>query len=170
MLKTSPANQYQARAAKFLADTWGNDMATTYFAFKPDDCVAVLEALNVKNMPKILHTVGDMMVLARTEQPGKLAKLLEDQGISFNYASYAWADSMSATQAGQVRYGHDGTTQFLNLGYDPNIAAVYERFLPREHVIDDVQRLRLCFVCCGQDSWDNREAHGQMRKMRLLLT
>lgn len=145
-------------------------MAKTYFAFKPDDCVAVLEALSVKNMPSTLRTIGDMMVVARNGQAGKLARLLEDQGISFNYASYAQVNSMSATQAGQVRYGHDGTVQFANLVPDPQLAAIYNLHLPTENYIDDKERLRLCFVCCGQESWDDREENGQMHKMRLLLT
>lgn len=145
-------------------------MATTYFAFKPDDCVEVLEALNVKRMPSVLRTVGDLMVLSRGGQGNVLMELLENRGISFNYATYAWADSMSAKRAGQVRYGHDGTIQYTSLIPDPQLAAIYNQSLPGECELDDVQRLRVCYVCCGQDSWDNREEHGQMHKMRLLLT
>ncbi|MBO6276784.1 MAG: hypothetical protein J6N20_05030 [Pseudomonas sp.] len=145
-------------------------MATTYFAFHPDDCVEVLEALDVKQMPSVLRTVGDLMVLARSGQAEKLAKLLEDRGISFNYASYAWAQSMSPKRAGQIRYGHDGTTSDFNLVPDPQMAALYNRNLPGEELLDDIQRLRICYVCCGQESWDNRQENGQMHKMRLLLT
>lgn len=170
MLKTLLPNSYQARAAKHFADTWGDPMATTFFAFQPDDCVAVLEALDVKQMPGTLRTVGDLMVVSRGGKTGDLVVLLMAQGISFNYARYAWADSMSASQAGQVRYGHDGTSQFTNLVPDPQMAALYNRALPGEDLLDDIQRTRICFVCCGQESWDGREENGQMYKMRLLLT
>ncbi|AXC36518.1 hypothetical protein HOT57_gp74 [Pseudomonas phage phCDa] len=145
-------------------------MATTFFAFHPDDCVEVLEALDVKRMPSVLRTVGDLMVLFRSGQAGKLTQLLEDRGISFNYASYAWAQSMSASQAGQVRFGHDGTVQLTNLVPDPQMSALYNRNLPGEELLDDIQRIRICFVCCGQEPWDDREANGQMHRMRLLLT
>lgn len=145
-------------------------MATTFFAFHPDDCVVVLQALDVNRMPSTLRTVGDLMVLSRGGKTAVLVRLLEDQGISFNYARYAWANSMSAIQAGQVRYGHDGTVQLTNLVPDPMMAALYSMHLPREHLLDDTERTRICFVCCGQESWDNREENGQMHKMRLLLT
>ena len=170
MPKTSLLEGYLDRAAKHFADTWGTSVATTFFAFHPEDRVAVLEALDVKNMPSTLRTVGDLMVVSRNGQAGKLARLLEDRGISFNYASYTWAQSMSAMQAGQVRYGHDGTVQFTNLVPDPQMAALYNRNLPGEDLLDDIQRIRICFVCCGQESWNDREANGQMHKMRLLLT
>lgn len=144
-------------------------MATTVIAFKVDDCVAVLDALNIKQMPRI-WSLGEMMVILRSGLAGKTVSPLQDAGISFNYASYARSDSMSPVSAGQVRYGHDGTELVLNLVPDVQLAAVYNRHLPGENALDDIVRLRVCYVCCGQDSWQNREAHGQMHKMRLLLT
>jgi hypothetical protein len=156
-------------AAKHFTDTRGIGMATTAIAFKPEDCVAVLEALNVKQMPRI-WSLGDMMVMLRSGQAGPIRRTLQAQGISFNYASYGNSTAMSPGQAGQVRYGHDGTEMHLNLVPDPQLAAIYSRQLPGENALDDVNRMRICFVCCGQDSWDDREANGQMHKMRLLLT
>lgn len=144
-------------------------MATTAIGFKSDDCVAVLEALNIRKMPRIWEC-GDMTVLLLSGQAGKIGKALQAAGLSFNYATYPVKDSMSASQRGQVRYGHDGTELFSNLYPDPQLAAVYERFLPRESSMDDVTRFRICYVCCGQEPWDDREANGQMHKLRNLLS
>lgn len=144
-------------------------MATTAIGFKPDDCVAVLEALNIRKMPRI-WSCGDMMVLLVSSQAGPVGRALKAAGISFNYATYTVKDSMCALQRGQVRYGHDGTEMHSNLHTDPQLAAVYERFLPGDSVVDDVMRFRICHVCCGQEPWDDREANGQMHKLRNLLT
>jgi hypothetical protein len=144
-------------------------VATTAIGFKPDDCVAVLEALNIRKMPRI-WSCGDMMVLLVSVQGGPVRDALWAAGISFNYACFPVKDSMSANQRGQFRYGHDGTIMHSNLVPDPGLAAVYERYLPRERGMDDVTRYRICHVCCGQESWDDREANGQMHKLRNLLT
>lgn len=144
-------------------------MATTAIGFKPDDCVAVLEALNIRKMPRI-WSCGDMMVLLVSGQAGKVGKPLQAAGLSFNYATYPVKESMAASQAGQVRYGHDGTEMYSNLVPDPQLAGVYSRFLPGDSVVDDVTRFRICHVCCGQEPWDDREANGQMHKLRNLLS
>lgn len=144
-------------------------MATTAIGFKPDDCVAVLTALNIRKMPRI-WSCGDMMVLLLSGFAGQPARTLQAAGLSFNYASYPKKESMYANQAGQVRYGHDGTEMFSNLVPDPGLASVYEKYLPRERDMDDVTRFRICHVCCGQEPWDDREANGQMHKLRNLLS
>jgi hypothetical protein len=154
---------------KLLADTGGFGMATTAVGFKPDDCVAVLEALNIRKMPRI-WSCGDMMVLLVSGHAGQVCRTLQAQGISFNYATYPVKDSMHANQAGQVRYGHDGTDMNTNLVPDPQLAAIYNRSLPGESAMDDVTRFRICHVCCGQEPWDDREANGQMHKLRALLS
>lgn len=144
-------------------------MATTAIGFKPDDCVAVLEALNIRKMPRI-WSCGDMMVLLVSGNAAKVNKPLQAAGISYNYATYAVANTMHASQSGQVRYGHDGTLMSLNLVPSPELAAVYNRHLPNETSLDDVNRFRICHACCGQDSWQNREENGQMHKLRNLLS
>lgn len=144
-------------------------MTTTAIAFKSDDCVAVLEALEIRKMPRI-WSLGDLTVLLVSGQAGPKGRALQARGISFNYASYGNNSTMRPAQAGQCRYGPDGEVFFINLVPDPQLAAIYNKYLPGEHSLDDVQRMRICFVCCGQDSWDNREENGQMHKMRLLLT
>lgn len=144
-------------------------MTTTAIGFKPDDCVAVLEALNIRKMPRI-WSCGDMMVLLVSGHAAPVRHQLQEVGISFNYATYPVKDSMSASARGQVRYGHDGTELHSNLVPDPQLAAVYNRSLPGEQSMDDVMRFRVCFVCCGQEPWDDREANGQMHKLRNLLS
>lgn len=144
-------------------------MATTAIGFKPDDCVAVLEALNIRKMPRI-WSCGDMMVLLVSGLASSVRQQLQAAGISFNYASYPVKDSMRANQAGQLRYGHDGTIMHSNLVPDPQLAGVYSHFLPGDSVVDDVMRFRICHVCCGQEPWDDREANGQMHKLRNLLS
>ena len=144
-------------------------MATTAIGFKPDDCVAVLEALNIRKMPRI-WSCGDMMVLLVSGNAGPVGRQLMAAGISFNYASYSIKESMTANQAGQYRYGHDGTEMYTNLVPDPQLAAIYNRSLPGENAMDDVTRFRICHVCCGQEPWDDREANGQMHKLRILLS
>jgi hypothetical protein len=144
-------------------------MATTAIGFKPDDCVAVLEALNIRKMPRI-WSCGDMMVLLVSGNVSPIRLTLQAAGISFNYACFPVKDSMSANQRGQFRYGHDGTIMHSNLVPDPQLAAIYSQYLPGETSMDDVTRFRICYVCCGQDSWDDREEHGQMHKLRNLLS
>lgn len=144
-------------------------MATTAIGFKPDDCTAVLEALNIRKMPRI-WSCGDMMVLLVSGKAGPVGTALKGAGLSFNYATYFVKDSLTASSAGQFRYGHDGTPIHSNLVPDMQLAAVYERHLPRDNVMDDVMRFRVCFVCCGQEPWDDREANGQMHKLRNLLS
>lgn len=144
-------------------------MATTAIGFKPDDCTAVLEALNIRKMPRI-WSCGDMMVLLVSGHAGQVCRALQADGLSFNYATYPVKDSMHANQAGQVRYGHDGTEMFSNLIPNMEMAAVYELFLPDDSVVDDVLRYRICHVCSGQEPWDDREANGQMHKLRNLLS
>lgn len=161
MPKTSSANPLNVK--------WVYGMATTAIGFKPDDCVAVLVALNIRKMPRI-WSCGDMMVLLVSGHAGKVCPELKAAGLSFNYATYPVKDSMQANQSGQVRYGHDGTEMYSNLVPDPQLAGVYNRFLPGDSVLDDVMRFRICHVCCGQESWEDREANGQMYKLRNLLT
>lgn len=144
-------------------------MATTVIGFKPDDCVAVLTALNIRKMPRI-WSCGDMMVLLVSGHAGQVCRALQAAGLSFNYASYPVKGSMYANQSGQVRYGHDGTELYSNLVADPQLAGVYSRFLPGDAAIDDVTRFRVCHVCCGQEPWKDREANGQMHKLRNLLS
>ena len=144
-------------------------MATTVIAFRPADRVAVLDALGIHRMPRI-WACGDMQVLALSSATNKVLDALEINGISFNYATFPVKGSMSANSRGQVRYGHDGTVLHTNLVPDHTLAGVYSQSLPVEKVMDDVTRYRICFVCCGQDSWDNREENGQMHKMRNLLS
>lgn len=144
-------------------------MTTTVIAFKPDDCVAVLEALGIRRMPKT-WVCGDMQTMALSSQSNKVIEALEKAGISFNFAAFPVKDSMSTNSRGQVRYGHDGTVMYSNLVPDIELAGLYGQSLPGESVIDDATRYRICYVCCGQESWDNREENGQMHKLRNLLS
>lgn len=144
-------------------------MANTVIAFKPDDCVAVLEALGIHRMPKT-WVCGDMQILSLSGSSAGILYRLKSAGISFNFASFPVKDSMSANARGQVRYGHDGTVLHANLVPDYVLAGAYGHYLPSELEMDDVTRCRICYVCCGQDSWDNREEYGQMHKLRNLLS
>lgn len=144
-------------------------MATTVIGFKSEDCVAVLEALNIRKMPRI-WSLSDMMVLVLSGYAGKPCNALQAQGISFNYASFPVKGSMAASQRGQIRYGHDGTLMSLNLIPDPQLAELYNKNLPGESSLDDSERFRICLVCCGQEPWEGREENGQMHKLRNLLT
>ena len=144
-------------------------MATTAIAFKSDDCVAVLEALGVRKMPRIWN-LGDLMVILRSGLTKETTQALQDQGISFNFARYPWANGMTPSGAGQCRYGPDGEMYFINLVPDVQLVGIYNRYLPGEDSLSDTDRLKICHVCCGQDSWDSRLENGQMHKMRLLLT
>lgn len=152
-----------------LTIKWGYGMATTMVAFKPDDLVAVLEALSIHRMPRV-WLCGDMRVLALSSGSNKVIDALTLQGISFNFATFPHKESMSASARGQVRYGHDGTVMYLNLIPDPGLAGVYSQSLLNDDKMDDVTRLRICVVCCGQESWEDREANGQMHKLRNLLS
>lgn len=151
-----------------LAD-WLVPMPSTVIAFKDDDFVAVLTALGVKQNTPHLWSAGDMWVIQRSGSAGKFCGLLKEQGLSFNYAEFIDGKTMSARQRGQQRYGHDGTEMHSNLFPDPEMAAVYDRFLPREDRLDDVMRFRICLVCCGQEPWDGKTENGQMYKLRQLL-
>lgn len=156
-------------SAEPFAIKWGYGMTTTVIAFKPDDCVAVLEALGIRRMPRT-WVCGDMRVVSLSGSATAILFDLEKAGISFNYAAFPVKDSMSANARGQVRYGHDGTVMRSNLVPDVGLAGLYSQSLPGESVIDDTTRYRICYVCCGQESWDNREEHGQMHKLRNLLS
>lgn len=148
---------------------WGYDMVSTYIAFKEDDMVAVLEALEVRQMPQVWY-LGDMCVMSRSGPAVLKVESLRAAGVSFNYASYNTKESMVPAKAGQIRFGHDGTEMDQNLVPDPPMAAVYSKFLPGENRLNDTERLRICYVCCGQSDWETRHANGQMHKMRRLLS
>lgn len=169
MPQTSPADKYTAWARKLLADTWGIQMVTTYIAFVEEDTVAVLTALEIKQMPKIWY-LGELGVIARSGPAVLKVEALMQQGISFNYTSYNMKDAMVPAKQGEVRYGHDGTALHLNLLTDHNLAYMYTAELMRRTSLEQNERTRIAHVCCGQSSWDDREANGQMYKMRLLLT
>lgn len=144
-------------------------MPTIALGFLEEDTVPVLEALGVKKMPRIWR-LNDMTVLLVSGKWSEKLRLLGAAGISYNYAVFMTPTCMSPRLAGQVRYGHDGTENDQNLVPDPGLASMYGRLLPGDSVIDDTTRLRICYVCCGQDSWHNRIEHGEMHKLRLLLT
>lgn len=144
-------------------------MSTTYFAFKEEDTVEVLKALDVRQMPKI-WSLGDLWVLSRSGPAVLKVEALKAAGLSFNYASYNAKTSMTAAVSGQIRYGHDGTDMDSHLVPDIQLAAMYNKHLPGENVLDDVVRMRICYVCCGQQSWEGRSENGQMHKLRLFLT
>lgn len=143
-------------------------MPSTLFAFKESDTNAIIEALG-SSIGYIWH-LGDMTVLSRSGAAALKVEALVAAGLSFNYASYNVKSSMSPAVSGQIRYGHDGTSMFSPLVPDLQLSAIYNKFLPGEERLDDTERFRICHVCCGQESWDNREENGQMHKLRNLLS
>lgn len=148
---------------------WGYAMSTTYFAFKEEDTVEMLKALDVRQMLKIWY-LGDLCVLSRSGPAVLKVEALKAAGVSFNYASYNAKTSMVPAVSGQVRYGHDGTDMDSHLVPDTQLAYMYNKHLPGDARLDDTERLRITYVCCGQQSWDNRTENGLMHKMRRFLT
>lgn len=169
MPKTSPANSSQAMANKLMADTWGFIMVTTYIAFVEEDTVSVLEALEVKQMPNIWH-LGELAVISRSGPAVLKVEALQAAGISFNYTSYNTKLALVPAKQGEVRYGHDGIALHHNLLTDHSLNYMYTAELMRRTSLDQIERTRIAHVCCGQNSWDNRTANGEMHKLRRLLT
>lgn len=156
-------------ANKIMADTWGFTMVTTYIAFMGEDTVAVLEALEVRQMPNIWH-LGELAVISCSGPAVLKVEALQAAGISFNYTSYNTKVALVPAKQGEVRYGHDGTVMQLNLMTDHNLNYLYTAELMCRTSLDQTERTRIAHVCCGQSSWDGRIANGEMHKMRLLLT
>lgn len=152
-----------------LKTSWADNDVQTVFGFLTEDLTAVLQALEIKNMPRA-WILEDMTALYIGANCRGRCKALESAGISYNYAEFRDKGAMIARQSGQVRYGHDGTLLHHNLVHDLQLMYMYERSLRTVTNLDMPARNRICLVCCGQESWDNREENGQMHKLRNLLS
>lgn len=160
MPKTSSAN---------LQIQWVYGKVQTIFGFLSEDLGRVLEIFEMPFMPAVV-VMDDMTVISVTVDCRHRCNLLDAAGISYNYAEFRNAGSMTARQSGQVRYGHDGTLLHSNLVHDLQLMHLYDLYLRTSTGLDIAMRNRVCLVCCGQESWDNREENGQMHKMRNLLS
>ena len=144
-------------------------MVTTYIAFMEEDTLAVLEALDIRNYPRVWH-LGDLAVLSRSGPAALKIEALHAAGISFNYTGYNTKTAKIPAVQGVIRYGHDGTVMSANLLADRDLMGMYTAELHRRSRLDDEEVSRVAHVCSAMNSWDNRTEHGQMRRMRLLLS
>ena len=144
-------------------------MSATYICFIREDYAAVLEALQIAGSRHIWD-VDNMRVMRINKNSFALWGILQDAGISHNFAEYTHSSTGTPKYAGQIRFGHDGTRILCPLVPDLNLACAYQANLSGIVSISAEDIARASYVCCGQESWDNREENGQMHKMRNLLS
>ena len=161
MPKTSSANLLQIK--------WVYGKVQTVFCFKADDLVDALLAVGINKVPKAWY-VDDMVAISFRGSSAPLVAMFLSVGVSFNFAEYREGPSTMPRISGQIRYGHDGTAIRSNLIPDQALMSVFNMSLRHCRDLNPEECVRVGQVCCGQESWDNREENGQMHKMRNLLS